>query len=357
MKIGLIGLKQSGKTTIFNALTGQEAETGFGANKLQVNMGNVKVPDTRLDVLTDIFNPKRKVNATVEYVDVAGVEGEGSIDPALVNQIKVTDALLVVVRAFNDEGVFHPFNSVDPMRDLQNLMEEFIISDQVIVENRIKRIEKQVKVSKNPQEKKEFEILLKIREALENLTPLREVEFDHLELKQIRGFQFLTLKPILVVFNTDEGDDGRKFLDEFEKEYGRNQSVKAVAISGKIEEEISRLEDEDKEMFMEEYGIKTLARDLIIKESYSLLGLISFFTVGEDECRAWTIKEGTNAQKAAGAIHSDIERGFIRAEVVHYDDFVQEKSLAKCKEKGLLRLEGKDYIVKDGDIINFRFNV
>ncbi len=357
MKIGLIGLKQSGKTTIFNALTGQEAETGFGANKLQVNMGNVKVPDTRLDVLTDIFNPKRKVNATVEYVDVAGVEGEGSIDPALVNQIKVTDALLVVVRAFNDEGVFHPFNSVDPMRDLQNLMEEFIISDQVIVENRIKRIEKQVKVSKNPQEKKEFETLLKIREALENLTPLREVEFDHLELKQIRGFQFLTLKPILVVFNTDEGDDGRKFLDEFEKEYGRNQSVKAVAISGKIEEEISRLEDEDKEMFMEEYGIKTLARDLIIKESYSLLGLISFFTVGEDECRAWTIKEGTNAQKAAGAIHSDIERGFIRAEVVHYDDFVQEKSLAKCKEKGLLRLEGKDYIVKDGDIINFRFNV
>ena len=357
MKIGLIGLKQSGKTTIFNALTGQEAETGFGANKLQVNMGNVKVPDERLDTLTEIFNPKRKVNATVEYVDVAGVEGDGAIDPALVNQIKVTDALLVVVRAFTDDGVFHPFNSVDPMRDLQNLMEEFIISDQVIVENRIKRIEKQVQVSKNPQEKKEFETLLKIREALENLTPLREVGFDHLELKQIRGFQFLTLKPVLVVFNTDEGDDGKGYLDKFLEVYGSKEGVKAVAISGKIEEEISRLDDEDKEMFMEEYGIKTLARDLIIRESYSLLGLISFFTVGEDECRAWTIKEGTNAQKAAGAIHSDIERGFIRAEVVHYDDFVKEKSLAKCKEKGVLRLEGKDYIVKDGDIINFRFNV
>jgi len=357
MKIGLIGLKQSGKTTIFNALTGQEAETGFGANKLQVNMGNVKVPDERLDTLTEIFNPKRKVNATVEYVDVAGVEGDGAIDPALVNQIKVTDALLVVVRAFTDDGVFHPFNSVDPMRDLQNLMEEFIISDQVIVENRIKRIEKQVQVSKNPQEKKEFETLLKIREALENLTPLREVGFDHLELKQIRGFQFLTLKPVLVVFNTDEGDDGKGYLDKFREVYGSKEGVKAVAISGKIEEEISRLDDEDKEMFMEEYGIKTLARDLIIRESYSLLGLISFFTVGEDECRAWTIKEGTNAQKAAGAIHSDIERGFIRAEVVHYDDFVKEKSLAKCKEKGVLRLEGKDYIVKDGDIINFRFNV
>lgn len=357
MKIGIIGLKQSGKTTIFNALTGQEAETGFGANKLQVNMGNVKVPDKRLDTLTEIFNPKRKVNATVEYVDVAGVEGEGAIDPALVNQIKVTDALLVVVRAFHDDGVFHPFNSVEPMRDLQNLMEEFIISDQVIVENRIKRIEKQVKVSKNPQEKKEFETLLKIKDALENLTPLREIEFDYLEMKQIRGFQFLTLKPILVVFNTDEGEDGKEYLEKFNSEFGEKEGVKAVAISGKIEEEISRLEDEDKEMFMEEYGIETLARDLIIRESYSLLGLISFFTVGEDECRAWTIKEGTNAQKAAGAIHSDIERGFIRAEVVHYDDFVQEKSLTKCKEKGLLRLEGKDYIVKDGDIINFRFNV
>ena len=357
MKIGIIGLKQSGKTTIFNALTGQEAETGFGANKLQVNMGNVKVPDKRLDTLTEIFNPKRKVNATVEYVDVAGVEGEGAIDPALVNQIKVTDALLVVVRAFHDDGVFHPFNSVDPMRDLQNLLEEFIISDQLIAENRLKRLEKVVQSTKNPHEKKEYEILLKIRDALENLTPLREIEFDHLEIKQIRGFQFLTLKPILVVFNTDEGEDGKKYLEKFKSKFGEKEGVKAVAISGKIEEEISRLEDEDKEMFMEEYGIETLARDLIIRESYSLLGLISFFTVGEDECRAWTIKEGTNAQKAAGAIHSDIERGFIRAEVVHYDDFVQEKSLTKCKEKGLLRLEGKDYIVKDGDIINFRFNV
>ncbi len=357
MKIGIIGLKQSGKTTIFNALTGQEAETGFGANKLQVNMGNVKVPDKRLDTLTEIFNPKRKVNATVEYVDVAGVEGEGAIDPALVNQIKITDALLVVVRAFHDDGVFHPFNSVEPMRDLQNLMEEFIISDQVIVENRIKRLEKVVQSTKNPQEKKEFETLLKIKDALENLTPLREIEFDYLEMKQIRGFQFLTLKPILVVFNTDEGEDGKEYLEKFKSEFGEKEGVKAVAISGKIEEEISRLEDEDKEMFMEEYGIKTLARDLIIRESYSLLGLISFFTVGEDECRAWTIKQGTNAQKAAGAIHSDIERGFIRAEVVHYDDFVKEKSLTKCREKGLLRLEGKDYIVKDGDIINFRFNV
>ncbi len=357
MKIGIIGLKQSGKTTIFNALTGQEAETGFGANKLQVNMGNVKVPDKRLDTLTEIFNPKRKVNTTVEYVDVAGVEGEGAIDPALVNQIKVTDALLVVVRAFHDDGVFHPFNSVDPMRDLQNLLEEFIISDQLIAENRLKRLEKVVQSTKNPHEKKEYEILLKIRDALENLTPLREIEFDHLEIKQIRGFQFLTLKPILVVFNTDEGEDGKKYLEKFKSKFGEKEGVKAVAISGKIEEEISRLEDEDKEMFMEEYGIETLARDLIIRESYSLLGLISFFTVGEDECRAWTIKEGTHAQQAAGAIHSDIERGFIRAEVVHYDDFVQEKSLTKCKEKGLLRLEGKDYIVKDGDIINFRFNV
>jgi GTP-binding protein YchF len=357
MKIGIMGLKQSGKTTLFNALTGQEASTGYGANKLEVNMGSVTVPDERLDKLSSIFNPKKQVNAVVEYVDVAGVEGEGPIDSALLNQIKTTDALLVVVRAFDDNSVIHPFDSVDPIRDFENLMEEFVISDQAIAENRISKIEKIVQSNKNAKEKKEYDLLKRLVACLEELKPLREVTLSEEELKLIRGYQFLTLKPVLVVFNTGEGEDGKDVLEKFHTAASGMEEVGAVAISGKIEMEISRLEDDEKEMFMDDLGIKTLARDKVIKASYDLLGLISFFTVGEDECRAWTIKNGTTAQKAAGEIHSDIERGFIRAETVSYDDFIALGSLSKCKEEGKMRLEGKEYIVKDGDIINFRFNV
>lgn len=357
MKIGIMGLKQSGKTTVFNALTGQEAKTGFGANKLEVNLASVSVPDERLDKLTAIFKPKRQVNTTVDYVDVAGVEGDKSIDPALLNQIKTTEALLLVIRAFESDGVIHPLDSVNPIRDFENLMEEFIISDQSIAENRIGRIEKIVQSNKNAPEKKEYDILKRIVAHLEELKPLREMTLGGEELKIIRGFQFLTLKPVLVVFNTGEGDDGTEVLESFRQASEGMKDVEAIAISGEIEMEISRLDEEEKAMFMEDLGITALARDRAIKASYDLLGLISFFTVGEDECRAWTIRQNTVAQKAAGEIHSDIERGFIRAETAHYDDFMALGSLAKCKEEGKLRLEGKEYTVLDGDIINFRFNV
>ncbi len=357
MKIGIMGLKQSGKTTLFNALTGQEASTGYGANKLEVNLGSVTVPDERLDTLSSIFNPKKQVNAVVEYVDVAGVEGEGPIDAGLLNQIKTTDALLVVIRAFEDDSVIHPFDSVNPIRDFQNLMEEFVLSDQAIAENRISKIEKIVQSNKAAKEKKEYDLLKRLISYLEELKPLREVSLSEEELKLIRGYQFLTLKPVLVVFNTGEGESGEEVLKNFGEAAKEMEEVEAVAISGKIEMEISRLKDDEKEMFMEDLGITALARDKVIKASYDLLGLISFFTVGEDECRAWTIKNGTTAQKAAGEIHSDIERGFIRAETVSYNDFIALKSLSKCKEEGKMRLEGKEYIVKDGDIINFRFNV
>lgn len=357
MKIGIMGLKQSGKTTLFNALTGQEASTGYGANKLEVNMGSVKVPDERLDKLSSIFNPKKQVNAMVEYVDVAGVEGDGAIDSGLLNQIKTTDALLVVIRAFEDDSVSHPYDSVAPIRDFNGLMEEFILSDQAIAENRISKIEKIVQSNKNAKEKKEYDLLIRIVGYLEDLKPLREISFSDEEMKLIRGYQFLTLKPVLVIFNTGEGDNGGDVMKEFDKAASDMAGVEAVAISCKIEMEISRLDDEEKEMFMEDLGISALARDKVIRASYDLLGLIAFFTVGEDECRAWTIRNGTVAQKAASEIHSDIERGFIRAETVSYNDFITFGTYVKCKEEGKLRLEGKEYIVKDGDIINYRFNV
>jgi len=357
MKIGIMGLKQSGKTTLFNALTGQEASTGYGANKLEVNMGSVTVPDVRLDKLSSIFNPKKQVNALVEYVDVAGVEGEGPIDSGLLNQIKTTDALLLVVRAFEDDAIVHPFDSVDGIRDFQNLLEEFILSDQAIAENRVSKIEKIVQSNKNAKEKKEYDLLKRLIGYMEELKPLREVTLSDEEMRLIRGYQFLTLKPVLVVFNIGEGDDGAEILKNFEEAAKDMADVKAIAISGEIEMEISRLDDDEKEMFMEDLGIKTLARDKVIRASYDLLGLIAFFTVGEDECRAWTIRNGTIAQKAAGEIHSDIERGFIRAETVSYEDFISFGTYVKCKEEGKLRLEGKEYIVKDGDIINYRFNV
>ncbi|NOY23223.1 MAG: redox-regulated ATPase YchF [Acidobacteria bacterium] len=357
MKIGIIGLKQSGKTTIFNALTGQAAQTGYGANKLEVNMGTVQVPDQRLDKLTEIFIPKRQVNAVVEYVDVAGVEGEKAVDPALLNQIKVTDALLVVIRAFESDAVVHPFGSVDPIRDFQSLMDEFLLSDQAIAETRISRIEKVVKSNKNAPEKKEYDLLQRIIAHLEEMKPLREMELKDEERKLIRGFQFLTQKPILLVFNTGEGDEASELLSRFREASAGMKHIDAIAVSGEIEMEVSQLSPDEQPMFMEDLGLEALAKDRVIQASYSLLGYISFFTAGEDECRAWTIRNGTVARKAAGEIHSDIERGFIRAEVVHYDDFIALGTMAKCKEEGKLRLEGKEYVVRDGDIINFRFNV
>ena len=357
MKIGIIGLKSSGKTTLFNALTGQTAQTGYGANRLEVNMGTVAVPDDRLDRLTAIFNPKRQVNATVEYVDVAGVEGEGAMDPALLNQIKVTDALLVVIRAFEDENVVHPFESVDPLRDFQSLMDEFILSDQAIAEARIGRLEKVVQGSKNAPERTEYDLLKKIVGHLEEMKPIREMTMGGEQRKLVRGFQFLTLKPILVVFNTGEGDDGTEILSRFHELSRDMADVEGLAVSAQIEMEISQLPEDERVLFMEDLGLTSLARDRVLQTSYDLLGYMSFFTVGPDECRAWTIREGTPAQKAAGEIHSDIERGFIRAETVHYDDFIAAGTLAKCKDEGKMRLEGKEYVVRNGDIINFRFNV
>ncbi len=362
MEIGIVGLPVSGKTTLFSTLTGQDLTTKQGGGKIEVHRGVVKVPDSRLDALTEIFQPKKKVNATIEYIEVGGIEKDAAksrgIDPQVLQVLKTTDALCLTVRAFENEYYPHPEGSVDPRRDFTTLETEFLLSDLQIVENRVGRLEKQVMKAKDEKSMKELELLKRCQAHLEQERPLRELDFSDEEELMLRGFQFLTAKPLVVVLNIDEQDLGKEgeILKEFE-DVAAQKNVVVIALSARVEQEISQLPPDEARLFLEDLGIQEPALDKLIRASFNLLGLISFFTVGEDECRAWTIRKGTNAQKAAGAIHSDLERGFIRAEVVHFDDFMKYKSLSACREHGVLRLEGKDYIVQDGDIITVRFNV
>ncbi len=359
MEIGIVGLPLSGKTTLFSTLTGQEVEPTYGGGKIEVHRGVVKVPDPRLDALTEIFRPRKKVPATIEYIEVGGMETEASaargFDPQFLQVLKNTDALCVVIRAFENEIYPHPAGSIDIHRDIQTVEAEFLLSDLSIVENRIARLEKQVLKAKEERLIKELELLRRCREQLEQERPLRELEFTEEEQTLLRGFQFLTQKPVIRVINIGEEDIQR--AEEIAASVAPQPNTAAVALCAKIEQEISRLDEEERELFLTELGIAEPALPRMIRTSFELLGLISFFTVGPEECHAWTVRRGTTAQKAAGVIHSDMERGFIRAEVVHYEDFIPLKSLAACREKGLLRLEGKQYIVKDGDIITVRFNV
>ncbi len=357
MEVGIVGLPVSGKTTLFSTLTGQPPAESHGG-RVEVHRGVVKVPDPRLDQLTGIFNPRKQVNATIEYLEVGGMDQESGakgFDPQFLQVLKNTAALCVVIRAFHNEFYPHPAGSVDVRRDVNTVESEFLLSDLAIVENRIERLEKQVKKVKDDAGLKELALLKRCQEHLETEQPLREIEFSEEEHLMLRGFQFLTAKPLVYVLNIDEEQIGREA--DWIKQIPEKPGTTVIALSAKAEQEISQLDEEDRSVFLEDLGIKEPALPKLIRASFDLLGLISFFTVGEDECRAWTIRAGTHAQRAAGAIHSDLERGFIRAEVVHYDDFMQHKSLAKCRENGVLRLEGKNYIVKDGDIITVRFNV
>ncbi len=359
MEVGIVGLPVSGKTTLFSTLTGQDAQAAFGGGKIEVHRGIVKVPDPRLDRLTEIFNPQKKVPATIEYIEVGGMEGDPSkgkgFDPQFLQVLKNTDALCVVIRAFENEFYPHPAGSIDIQRDITTVESEFLLSDLSIVENRITRLEKQIKKAQDDQGQKELELLKRCHSQLENEQPLREIDFTDEERLMLRGFQFLTAKPLLLVINVNEDQirDEEKIISAIPSK----KNVSATTLCAKVEQEISQLEPEEREMFLEELGIREPALDKLIRTSYELLGLISFFTVGEDECRAWTVRNGAHAPRAAGVIHTDMERGFIRAEVVHYHDFIEAGSLAKCREKGLLRLEGKSYRVQDGDIMNIRFNV
>jgi len=365
MQIGIVGLPFSGKSTLFQTVTKTHLEPE-ALSKAETHQAVIKVPDERLDKLTAIFSPKKKVNATIEVIDVVGLQKGDSGLPAgkagstqftsnFLGKVKTNDALIQVVRLFENDTVPHPDSSIDMLRDIEMFETEFILSDMGIVEKRIENIKKQIMKTKEEQLKRELPVLEKCYELLQNETPLREAHLSDDELKLLKSYQLLSAKPMLIALNLDEGqlNDSEKYLDVLvKKKLGSN--TKALTFFGQIEMEMSELSDEEAKVFMAEYGIKESALDGIIRASYELLGLHSFFTVGDDECRAWTIKKGMNAQEAAGEVHTDFYKKFIRSEVVHYDDFIADGSFAKAKESGHWRLEGKEYIVQDGDIISVR---
>ncbi|MCG2710326.1 MAG: redox-regulated ATPase YchF [Thermodesulfovibrionales bacterium] len=361
MKIAITGLANSGKTTIFNALTGLNLETTiYPTLTAEPHPGVVKVPDSRIEKLAAIYKPKKTTYATVEYIDYIGItKGDIEQNRKVSDLIKDVDAVVHVVRGFEDESIVHPMANVNPVRDAETVELEMIFGDIELVEKRLERMEQGKKRGKKPDET-EKKVLVKCKEALEKETALRDMGFSEEEQKTIRNLQFMSIKPVVIVLNVSEKDlnseETAGTTSELQK-FFKGKQVKVLNLCGKIEMEIAQLSPEEAEAFLNDLGIHEPALNRLIHVSYDLLGLISFLTVVEDEVRAWTIKKGTDAQKAAGKIHSDIERGFIRAEVVSFDDFISHGSMSAAREKGLLRLEGKTYEVKDGDIINFRFNV
>jgi GTP-binding protein YchF len=358
LRAALIGLPSSGKTTLFQLMTSiHDAPRGKG----DVNIGISKVPDGRLDTLTAMYNPRKRVPATVEFTDVAGPARSGAQALVDVAGYKNADALVHVIRAFRDASVPHPSSSIDPARDAQAMEDELILADLGVAERRLERIEKDLKKGRSTELERERDLVQRCKDALEHGTPLRALPLAGDDLKRLRGFQFLSAKPLLLVINLDEADvaDVGSDLSRAAEKTGltaflAHASTRAVALCAKIELEISQLEGADAKAFLSDLGLTESGLDRVIRTSYDLLGYISFFTVGEDECRAWSIARGTPAQLAAGEIHSDISRGFIRAEVVAYDALIARGTMAACRDHGEVRLEGKEYVVQDGDIINFR---
>jgi GTP-binding protein YchF len=359
LRAALVGFPASGKTTLFQLMTSaRDAPRGKG----DVNIGISKVPDGRLDTLTAMYNPRKRVPATVEFTDLIAPARSGAQALVDVAAYKNADALVHVVRAFRDQSVPHPSGSVDPARDAQAMEDELILADLGVAERRLERIEKDLKKARTPELEKERDLLQRCRTALEEGTPLRALQLAGDDLKRLRGFQLLSAKPLLLVINLDESDlaDVGSSVDKAAAKTGltaflAHAATKEVALCAKIELEIAQLEGDDAKAFLSDLGLTESGLDRVIQTTYELLGYISFFTVGEDECRAWSIARGTAAQLAAGEIHTDIARGFIRAEVVAYDALTGRGSMAACREHGEVRLEGKEYIVQDGDIINFRF--
>lgn len=362
MQIGIIGLPNSGKTTVFNVLTGGSAPTAaYAGGSFQINTAIVNVPDDRVDVLSRMYQPKKTTYARVEYTDIAGLSGaeQGqrnvSLSGELINAIGNNDALLHVVRGFVDETVPHPLETVDPARDIAMLEAELNLSDLTKVENRLERLAANLKRGKTfptfEDDQQEFELLSRLKPYLEQGLPLRALELSPEEAKRLRGFQFLSAKPVLILLNLGDENDAPRI------DYPQRQSA-VTSIRGRLEMDIAQLEDEaDRAMFMEEYGLTQLSSEHIIRQSYELLGRMNFFTVGEDEVRAWEVSRGATTLDCAGTIHSDLARGFIRAEVVSYEDLIAAGSNAAAKSMGKVRLEGKEHVVDDGDVIVIRFNV
>ena len=361
LRAGLIGFPSSGKTALFQLLTSAR-EAPRPSGKAEANVGVSRVPDDRLDRLTVLFKPKKHVPATVEFADMGGAAAGKSGAAALLDvaAFRNADALLHVVRMFRDPSVPHAAGSIDPARDVRTMEDEVILADLGVVERRLERLEKDLKKQANPELKKEQEILQVCRAALEAGRPLRDLELPAEDLRRLRGFQFLSSKPLLLVLNLDEADlpQADRAVDLAGlQDFVRGPNTRAVPICAKIELEIAQLDPADAAAFMADLGLRESGLDRVIRASYDLLGYISFFTVGEDENRAWSIPRGTNAQNAAGEIHSDIQRGFIRAEVCRYEDLLKRGSIAGCRDNAELRLEGKEYVVHEGDVMHFRFNV
>lgn len=366
LQLVIVGFPQSGKTTVFNALTQSEAPTGvFSTAESEPNLATVKVPDERLDRLTSMFNPKRTIPADVQYFDVAGIAkgiGEQGLSGRLLGILSQGAALVQVVRAFESASVPSPEGSVDPLRDIEAMNLELMFSDLSLIEKRIPRLQAgipKLRGAEREANERELAVLQRLQQALEAERPIREVEVEPEEEKLLRGYGFLTAKPLFILLNVGEEMLGGAADELVGRARARHQrpGVLIEAIAGKIEEEIARLDAADAEMFLADLGIAETSRERVVRSSYGLLGLISFFTVGPDECRAWTIARGTPAPEAAGVIHSDIQRGFIRAEVASYPDLIEAGGWSEARKDGKLRLEGKTYIVQDGDVCNFLFNV
>lgn len=361
MQIGIIGLPLAGKTTLFNLLTGGEAATGGAAGRAQVNVGVARVPDRRLDVLAGMFHPRKVTPATIQFTDIAGFlpgEGDRAKLNAFLQGVRKSDALLHVVRAFENEALPHPLGSVDPLRDAREVDAELLLADLQVAEGAAARLAASKR--RSPEEEATLALVERCRAALEEGRPVRDLGLGEEEERLLRGYAFLTARPLIVAVNLSEaqlrsGDHpGRAGLAAYCAEQGGGEPV---AFCGAVEAEIAALDEADREVFLAEYGLSEPGIARIARAAYAALGLVSFLTAGEDEVRAWPIRRGLTARQAAGKIHSDIEKGFIRAEVVAFADLEAAGSMKAVREQGRFRLEGRDYVVQDGDVISFRFNV